>query len=88
MNLPTIEENIKFLDAKVEVCKSYWKNFHMQFTTVMNLLKPPQGSAQAGSTTRKNSSVCIELSDLIVKGRMSSTTLKFFSEELYGFKTL
>lgn len=28
-NFPTIEENIKFLDAKVEVCKSYWKTFHM-----------------------------------------------------------
>jgi hypothetical protein len=38
--LPIIEENIKFMDAKVEACKAYWKNFHMQYASVLNLLKP------------------------------------------------
>ena len=28
-NFPKIEENIKFLDSRVDVCKGYWKNFHM-----------------------------------------------------------
>ena len=80
-NFPIIEENIKFLDSKVEVCKNYWKTFHMQFMSVMNLLKP------AASTSRKNP-ICEELIDVIIKGRMTPVTIKFFTEELYGFKTL
>lgn len=27
-NFPLIEENMRYLDAKVEVCKNYWKTFH------------------------------------------------------------
>jgi hypothetical protein len=81
-NFPIIEENIKFLDSKVEVCKNYWKTFHMQFMSVLNLMKPA-----TTSTTKKNP-ICEELIDLIIKGSMTSVTIKFFTEELYGFKTL
>lgn len=51
----------------------------MQYQTVLNLLKP--------SSVKKNA-ICEELLDLIIKGKMSPLTLKFFTEELYGFKTL
>jgi hypothetical protein len=32
--------------------------------------------------------MCQELIDMIVKGKMSPVTLKFFTEELYGYKIL
>ena len=47
----------------------------------MNLMKP------VGATYKK-SPICEELIDLIIKGKMSPVTLKFFTEELYGCKTL
>ena len=79
-NFPQIEENIKYLDSKVDVCKSYWKTFHMQYSSVINLLKP--------NTTSNKNPICEELIDVIIKGKMSPNTIKFFTEELYGFKTL
>ena len=48
----------------------------------MNLLKP-----SVANPSQKNP-ICEELLDLIVKGKLSAQTLKFFTEELYGFKTL
>jgi hypothetical protein len=45
----------------------------------MNLLKQPG---------QKRGQICEDLVDLIVKGRMSPLTLKFFTEELFGLKTL
>jgi len=45
----------------------------------MNLLKQPG---------QKRGQICEDLVDLIVKGRMSPLTLKFFTEDLFGHKTL
>jgi len=45
----------------------------------MNLLRQPG---------QKRGQICEDLADLIVKGRMSPVTLKFFTEELFGLKTL
>ena len=41
-NLPLVEEHVKYLDAKVDICKSYWKTMHKQYLTIMNLLKSAQ----------------------------------------------
>lgn len=86
---PVIEENIKFMDAKVDACKAFWKTFHMQYCSVINLLKPPSVSSPTkNQKPQTTSSITQELIDLIIKGKMTPNTLKFLTEELYGFKTL
>jgi len=47
----------------------------------MNLLKPAQ-------TQGRKNPICEELIDFIIKGKLTPVTLKFFTEELYGLKTL
>ncbi len=53
----------------------------MQYMSVIKLLRP-------SDTSTKKNPICEELVDVIIKGRMSPTTIKFFTEELYGLKTL
>lgn len=52
----------------------------MQYMSVLNLLKP--------STSAKKSPITEELVDVIIRGTMKPLTIKFFTDELYGFKTL
>eukprot|EP00347_Sterkiella_histriomuscorum_P019667 403340747 len=85
-HFPQIDEYVRYLESKVDLCKSYWTKFHKQYLTIVNLLKPDTKNSKSLQTNPN--AMTDSIIDMVIKGKVSPVVQKFFGEELYNQKIL